>query len=232
MADGRPFIRPDAPHGVHDLLLIAAYVGRDVTDAERDQAAALVAGCADCAALAADLGDVRVSLAALPPPARHRDFRLTREDAARLRPRGGRPTDGWRRPGLRLAQPFAAGLTMLGLAGLLVTAVPLGADAGGASDGATDNAQLRLEEAAPAASPGDIGITSASEAPAGNEPPVDQALTPAAGGTEEGTANGTSTAPAGSGDPARLAVGIGSAILIVSGAALWFGAQRRRRTTL
>jgi hypothetical protein len=54
--------------------------------------------CAGCAALLGDLEAIRGALPALPVPPRRRDYRLTDEDAARLRapPRARLPPDGTR----------------------------------------------------------------------------------------------------------------------------------------
>jgi anti-sigma factor RsiW len=118
-----------ATHHDHDPLLIAALVDGDsdapVTD---ERARRLIAECADCATLHADLIALAAASRALPAPAiRTRDFRLSAADAARLRPSGwrrvivafGSPRDG-------LTRPLAAGLTTLGLAGLLIGTLPSG----------------------------------------------------------------------------------------------------------
>lgn len=120
---------PATLHSTHDVLLLAAATDRDPAPALRAAAAAQVAGCSQCAALATELRSISIGLAALPQtrPAPH-DMRLSPEQAARL----GRGR-AWRRllrpfgegglPGLR---PVAAALTTLGLAGVLLTAIPLG----------------------------------------------------------------------------------------------------------
>ena len=86
-----------ASHADHDPLAIAAYAAGDATGPELDDALALVAACADCAALHHDLRAIAAALPGLPAQARSRDFRLTPEQAASLRPAG------WR----RLLAPFA-----------------------------------------------------------------------------------------------------------------------------
>ena len=108
-------------HADHDPLAIAAYAAGDATGPELDDALALVAACADCAALHHDLRAIASALPGLPAPARSRDFRLTPEQAASLRPAG------WRRllapfagPKFAFAGPVGAGLATLGLAGILV----------------------------------------------------------------------------------------------------------------
>jgi hypothetical protein len=123
--------RPDgsrrSDHAGHDRLLIAALAADDLTAGERERAEALVARCAPCAGLAADLRAIAQATSAnnLPVPARPRSFTLRPDDAARLRPGGWR---GFvRRFGSAdwsFTRPLAAGLTTLGLAGLLVSALP------------------------------------------------------------------------------------------------------------
>ena len=80
-------------HDRHDPMLVAALAAGDLAGTERDQAIALTASCAECAALHDDLVAIARATASVPPPIRGagRDFRLTPEQAASLRP------TGWRR---------------------------------------------------------------------------------------------------------------------------------------
>src|SRR2546430_200620 len=87
---------PDQPthrpaHEAHDPVLIASLADDSLTASERTAAMELAATCPECAELLADLRSIMAATAALPIPARTRDFRLTEEDARRLRP------GGWRR---------------------------------------------------------------------------------------------------------------------------------------
>ena len=137
-----------ASHADHDPLAIAAYAAGDATGPELDDALALVAACGDCAALHHDLRAIAAATADIPAPVRTRDYRLTPEQAASLRPAG------WRRllaplagPKFSFAGPLGAGLATLGLAGFLVAGsfgVPLAAsaptDGGAAASGAGDAA--------------------------------------------------------------------------------------------
>ena len=75
----------DSDHSRHDQLLVARLAAGDASEEEQPAAQALVDGCSDCAALAADLRLLSSALASLPQPARQRDFRLTQEQADRLR---------------------------------------------------------------------------------------------------------------------------------------------------
>ena len=79
---------PDSQHPDHDLELIAAYAAGDATGPELERATALVAACEDCAALHHDLRSIAAAMPTMPAPARTRDFRLTPEQAAELRPKG------------------------------------------------------------------------------------------------------------------------------------------------
>ncbi|HVL54342.1 MAG TPA: hypothetical protein VM344_08795, partial [Vitreimonas sp.] len=107
-------------HDDHDLLLVAAVAAGDAEagDAEAGDAEAgdrgpaddLLAACPACAVVAKDLRAIQAATAAVPAPARGRDFRLTLADAERLRPRGWRGLlSGLARPRPERAYPVAAG---------------------------------------------------------------------------------------------------------------------------
>ena len=123
MADDR---MPDTrtSHAAHDTLLIAALAADDLTGAARSDAETRLAACPECAALHADLVAIAAATTALPAPARPRSFTLAPEQAARLAP------SPWRRllAGIGgptgFARPLAATFTTLGIAGLLLTALP------------------------------------------------------------------------------------------------------------
>lgn len=121
-------------HEAHDRLLVASLVDRSIGDAERARAEAQLASCAACAQLHDELVAIAVATRALPVPARTRDFTLTPADAARLR------GSWWRRLIAAIgstrdvfSRPLAIGLTTLGVAGLLVSTVPMPFGAGGAT---------------------------------------------------------------------------------------------------
>jgi len=116
-------VLPDtaAGHAAHDLLAIAAYAAGDATGDELRTASGLAASCAACAELHHDLRAIARAMPFLPAPARPRDFRLTADQAAALRPAG------WRRlltpfagPRFAFAAPLGGALAALGLAGILV----------------------------------------------------------------------------------------------------------------
>jgi hypothetical protein len=158
-----------ADHATHDELLIARLYGDDVDDRERARALELVAGCDECSALYADLGAIAEATTALPVQSRPRDFALTEEDAARLRPRrGGRA----RLLAIVRRRSFGGALVALGFSGLVLTSalsmlgtaptlMSLGAQrnaaapaAGAASSNGYSYSQGNLAIASPAATAG------------------------------------------------------------------------------
>lgn len=117
---------PPAPHipaaeaQDHAALIVALDAG-DLAGAERLAAESLAASCTGCAALIADLAAIRGAMTALPVAPRRRDYRLTAEDAARLRPSAGRRLLEWLAAPGSTVRPLAAGLATLGIVGLLLT---------------------------------------------------------------------------------------------------------------
>ena len=75
-------------HATHDQLLIARFVGGDVSEVEADAARERLSACADCRLLASDLLAISRATSELPAPIRTRDFRISPEVAARLRRSG------------------------------------------------------------------------------------------------------------------------------------------------
>jgi anti-sigma factor RsiW len=176
-------------------MLIVRFYGGDVDDSERARAIELMADCADCADLFADLGAISEASAAMPVPARPRDFTLTEEDAARLRSK----RRAWKAIfGLGLRRSLGGSLAALGLAGLMLTSAA-------SLLGQTTNVSLTSLNSAPerlAASnapnfgaQGAIGVTVASPASASQAIP---AAVVASGETKQATP-GTVTAD-GAGD--------------------------------
>jgi len=137
-----------ASHATHDPILVSSLVDHDLVAAERDAAEALVAACTLCATLHADLVALSAATRAMPTPARPRDYTLTPEAAAGLRPSGWRrwiATFGTSRD--MFSRPLAVGLTTLGLAGLLVATVPSILQVSGATSSASSE---RVGSGAPA----------------------------------------------------------------------------------
>jgi len=125
---------PDVPdvratsHDRHDTMLVAALAAGDLAGTDRDQAIAQTQSCSDCAALHADLIAIARATATLPPPiaASGLDFRLSPQQAERLR------RTGWRRfvPSLSgrfaLTRPLGISLATFGLIGLVIGNLGLG----------------------------------------------------------------------------------------------------------
>ena len=111
--------RTTATHSEHDELLIVRLFGGDLDAPERARALDLLDGCEDCAALFAELGATADATAALPVPARPRDFILTEADAARLRRR--RRGIGFLSL-LRRTRAIGGSLVAIGLVGIVATA--------------------------------------------------------------------------------------------------------------
>src|SRR5262249_6153086 len=123
-------------HQTHDPELIAAYAAGDATGPALAEATELVAACARCAELHRDLRAITAALPELPAPVRPRDFRLTAEQAAELRPRGWRGLlETLAGPRFRLAAPLGTGLAALGIVALLVApgSLPLAGSSGAAA---------------------------------------------------------------------------------------------------
>ena len=165
---------PDSHHD-HDLALVAALAAGDAQGRDHTRATELVTSCAECALVRDDLVALAGSLHTLPAPRRTRDYRLTAEQAATLRP------TGWRRllgafggTGFRFATPVGTAMATLGIAGLLLSAVPSSLPAGTTGDGTNTRDQLEVlaQEASGAAAssgPAAIGPAPQGEVPAASE---------------------------------------------------------------
>lgn len=222
---------PDS-HVDHDLELVAALAASDLEGARRTAAEELVAACDACAALRVDLLALTHATGALPVPRRRRDFRLTAEQAAALRPGGLRGILA-ALAGRRFAftAPLGAGLAAIGVAGILLASLPgmpatapVAIDAGGA--GAAGAEPQATADAAPAA-----GQPAASDITL-QAPPAEFA--PATGGTDtsmtgeaprDGTEQQRAEHVASSGSPLLL----GSAVLAALGVALLLARWLARR---
>ena len=165
---------PDSHHD-HDLALVAALAAGDAQGRDHTRATELVTSCTECALVRDDLVALASSLHSLPAPRRTRDYRLTAEQAAALRP------TGWRRflgafggTGFRFATPVGTAMATLGIAGLLLSAVPSSLPAGTTGDGTNTRDQLEVlaQEASGAAAssgPAAIGPAPQGEVPAASE---------------------------------------------------------------
>ena len=117
----------------------------------------LVTTCEACGNLLADIRAIAAATRGLPAPVRvaARDFRISPDRASSLA-RGA----GWRRilrpfgrQGYAAIRPFAATLSTLGIAGLLLAALPLLPFAGGTASLDTVGGGAQVREAPAAASP-------------------------------------------------------------------------------
>ena len=174
-------------HAGHDTMLVASLADHSLAATERTAAEALVASCDGCAALHADLLALRDATRAMPTPPRPRDFMLTNADAARLRP------GGWRRIVAAFgtsrdvfSRPLAAGLTTLGLAGLLLASVPSMLPQSGATSLSTvgnpvgDGADQLEAGTAPSAGPVAAASAGAAQVPDAAVPSAAAAAAPSA----------------------------------------------------
>ena len=239
-ADHRPnrsgpaHTRPD-----HDETLIAGLAAGDLTDGEAAAAGTLVATCPACAELHSDLLSIMAATTTLPAPRRTRDFRLTEADAARLLPRRWRRFVGpFAGPRLASSGPLAGGLVALGIAGLLLaampgflttsnptaTSAPLGPAAvvpgasevgSGAFGGAADAAAPTAEPAASGAGPAAL--------PSGNRSVAGFVASAAPPTSELGPVESTAGVPASTAAPASPATPLlaGSVVLLAAGLGLF-----------
>lgn len=131
-----------ARHALHDEELIVAYAAGDLEDqTEQERAGSLVERCTTCRDIHRDVAQIRTAMRSSGTAAERaatmsapRDFRLSADDAARLRP--GSPIArvarrlGWRaRLDLGIAafgRPVGAAMATFGVVGLLIGSLTLG----------------------------------------------------------------------------------------------------------
>lgn len=98
-------------------MLVTRLAADDAFPSEEAEARALIDSCHDCAALAVDIAAIRSLTAALPAPRRTRDFRLSIEQAEKLRGSGlQRLLRRLAAPGVAQLRPVAGAAMSLGLA--------------------------------------------------------------------------------------------------------------------
>jgi anti-sigma factor RsiW len=158
--------RGPVAHAGHDPLLIVQFAADDLDPRGRETAEQLVESCSECARLATDLRLIARATSELPAPVRSRDFTLTPDQAARLRRTSWRSLAnrlGWVRGGF--GRTLAAGLTTIGLAGLLIGTIPanfsLGLSGSAAASPTAAQAPDNMAESGPSAA------ASAAPAPSG-----------------------------------------------------------------
>ena len=159
-------------HRDHDPILISAAAAADVNGRSLTETRWLLARCADCRLLAADLRAIAAATRQVPPVRRPRGFTI---DPGAV---GGMGRVRWRRllgamggPRFGLAAPVGGALTALGLAGMLLTTVPaVSTGRGGDTDAA---GAVRVETDSPG--PGTTIEEPAAVGPGAEEPGVDAA---------------------------------------------------------
>ena len=187
-----------ADHRRHDRLLIARFAAADSYPTEIEEARTQIAACSDCAALAEDIRALSRAVAKVSTPARTRDFRLTVEQADKLR--GSWFERLMRRfagPGLGTLRPVAGVALSIGLVMAVAGALPSFAPAGPASDaelgfpGPSAAQEVDAPESSPFAGDGvsapvdqSAAAPMASRAPAEYASPVAAAATDAPGGKD------------------------------------------------
>jgi hypothetical protein len=190
-------------HAQHDPLLVASLAAGDLADADRDRAAALLGDCVECRVLHDDLVSIARATAALPAAVRPRDFRIGPEQAARLRP------GGWRRfvaafgsPRLAMTRQLGVGLATLGLAGLLISALPsfpLGMAGSAAASAAPEQDSIdSRDQAAPLVAPSAAPAADPSAAAA------DASAAPSASGTSATPYGGEAAVVPAASEPGRV----------------------------
>jgi hypothetical protein len=217
---------PNAAHAGHDVLILAAAADHDPDPATLAVVDRMTASCPECAALAADLRSLASGLADLPPevPA-PRDFRITDVQAARLR-QGGllrRLLRPFGADGLPALRPLAGALTVVGLAGILLTSLPAGLQLGAGPAAAPAQNEDRSVSgagaygaAAPSTVPQAVTASSGANAGPGTKtdspaPSVETVTPPQSSGTD--TALGGSHPSAGTGSEA----GNGAPVVVAHG---------------
>ena len=196
---------PDSQHDSHDLELIAASAAGELTGDDQERAAALVAGCSECAVLVDDIRLIAAALPTLPVPARPRDFRLTPGQAASLQPRG------WTRfaatlasPRFSRAAPLGTVMAALGLVAVLVAGgglpssatAPTGAASAAGAPVAGDGATPGQEPAPQRALTGNAGTGPAAPSAAPSGASALELAPEATTGPADGAASDTDVAAA------------------------------------
>jgi hypothetical protein len=121
-------VNPD--HSRHDRLLVTRFAVGDAYPTEVADAQRLVDGCARGASLVTEIRNISTVTSQLPAIGRQRDFRISPEEAERLR--GSwleRFMRGLSAPGWTVVRPLAGAAFAIGLALAVVGALPLNAPA-------------------------------------------------------------------------------------------------------
>jgi len=125
----------NSEHDRHDRVLVARYAAGDAYPSEMDEATDLVDNCDGCAALAADIRLIAAKTADLPAPQRQRDFRITPDEADKLRGSWfDRLMRGFSTPGWSVVRPVAATSLAIGMVLIVVGALPISLTGGPSSE--------------------------------------------------------------------------------------------------
>ncbi|MGC8633398.1 MAG: hypothetical protein ACP5VP_01820 [Candidatus Limnocylindrales bacterium] len=185
-------------HAAHDQLLVVRFVAGEVSEAEAAAARELLSSCPDCRLLAADLAAISRATADLPAPIRTRDFRISPEDAARLRRSRLR---GWLSRltgGLDGASGRAGAGRLVPLQRLAEAAVAIG----------LVMAVVTSPVGVPGFTPGAATLPSAGQAVSGREGPASTTRTaPTAAPAAPAAAAPAAAAPASAAGPAAMTAG-------------------------
>ena len=135
-------------HARHDSLEVAAATDRGAS------LPAILRMCGGCLDLYRDLAILTSAVPSAAIPRRPRDFRLTAADAARLRSRGWRRfLEAFGSARDEISRPIALGFATLGVAGLLLTAVPSILPMAGAGAAASDAPREILQQTTASGAP-------------------------------------------------------------------------------
>jgi hypothetical protein len=186
-------------HDRHDRVLVARYAAGDAYELEIDDAKQLVDSCADCAALASDIRFISARTAELPAARRPRDFRISPEQAEQLR---GSWLDRLMRnisaPGATVIRPLAGAALAIGIALVVVGALPLGSLNSGTASDAAPGVNFGIQTVTPTTEAAD-----APQRPGQTTVPGDNS----APGSSSAVAGGTEPEPAGSAVAAMASAG-------------------------
>jgi hypothetical protein len=214
-------------HATHDRTLVAAAAGNDLEGAALAEATERLASCPDCAALHADLRAIATALGELPAPVRTRDFTITAEQAAALRPTGWRRlVAGLRSPRGSVVRPLAVTFTTLGLVGLLLAAIPAAVPLGMLGSAGDFRATAGQDEGAgipgTEVDPGMDGVSGPELSPGDVRSPGDDGETAGGGDAGSQSTNGGADPPDGR-DAATIDGGPSPWLLVLSIALLSIG---------
>ncbi len=185
--------RTTTEHDKHDRVLVARFAAGDAYPAELVEAQLLIDRCDECAALASDIALISARTSELPPIRRPRDFRISPEQADKLRGSWfDRLMRGFSNPGWSVVRPLAGASLAIGLALVVVGALPLGSLSGGSALEVTPGISSQLGGVPPTSN----AFVSAPQAPSTSEHQLDASsasVVPAAS-TGASKAGGESTA--------------------------------------